>query len=546
MAQSSIFCGLFKRDTILGDHSNTQDQMQILEEKEEYAITKEPEVVYKSNKMVKKLDSDVTIDDITMIDPDDIRQQFLNYFENAEIELPKKLQMNKVKTLIVVKELFQESFRCCRSTLNATLKESFYELTQLPLQKESLDGQCKDLSDVFKAYHFLLKHSQDKLRSIDQYAIDQVIRSIPGGILLPHDEAMEAIKICWKMQLLDEPFFICQPEVFNENWHEIYYDNSDGEPNYELVYYRPVLINSAGGQVACKGLVGKRRGIKAVSSSKQLLKEENPIVEKYNKGGDDQQKSHQSITKKQKRSKKRRGTKQNFKEKKIRTMLIDVATAITNLCTSSADHDRIEAMSAMKMIILKEPKPKVLATLKNLPYLFDGDVKIIQTNACKDEDYDFKYYSVVFLMVQILTYLGRKANLYGKTEADMATVDMLLNVAMDFRNGFVRLCYSSQMESMKEEYLKTVRAKLEEMSKYLGDKPWFAGNEITFPDFHFYEMFDQHREFHPQLFDGLDNLKAYMDRFEVLPAIKSYMDSPEFIRWPINNPIAQWRGNKKL
>ena len=31
---------------------------------------------------------------------------------------------------------------------------------------------------------------------------------------------------------------------------------------------------------------------------------------------------------------------------------------------------------------------------------------------------------------------------------------------------------------MKEEYLKTARAKLEEMSKYLGDKPWFAGNEV--------------------------------------------------------------------
>ena len=79
---------------------------------------------------------------------------------------------------------------------------------------------------------------------------------------------------------------------------------------------------------------------------------------------------------------------------------------------------------------------------------------------------------------------------------------------------------------MKEGYLTTARAKLEEMSKYLGDKPWFAGNEveyynntlmyliniiqITFPDFHFYEMFDQHREFHPQLFDGLDNLKVIM------------------------------------
>ena len=31
---------------------------------------------------------------------------------------------------------------------------------------------------------------------------------------------------------------------------------------------------------------------------------------------------------------------------------------------------------------------------------------------------------------------------------------------------------------MKEGYLKTTRAKLEEMSMYLGSKPWFAGNEV--------------------------------------------------------------------
>lgn len=33
---------------------------------------------------------------------------------------------------------------------------------------------------------------------------------------------------------------------------------------------------------------------------------------------------------------------------------------------------------------------------------------------------------------------------------------------------------------MKEGYLKTARAKLEEMSKYLADKPWFAGNEVNY------------------------------------------------------------------
>lgn len=29
---------------------------------------------------------------------------------------------------------------------------------------------------------------------------------------------------------------------------------------------------------------------------------------------------------------------------------------------------------------------------------------------------------------------------------------------------------------------------------------------------------------------------------KALPAIKAYMSSPEFIRWPINNPIAGWGG----
>lgn len=57
-----------------------------------------------------------------------------------------------------------------------------------------------------------------------------------------------------------------------------------------------------------------------------------------------------------------------------------------------------------------------------LPYYFDGDTKVTQSNA-------------------ILRYIARKHDLCGKTEEEKVRVDMLENQAMDLRNGFTRLCY---------------------------------------------------------------------------------------------------------
>jgi glutathione S-transferase len=158
--------------------------------------------------------------------------------------------------------------------------------------------------------------------------------------------------------------------------------------------------------------------------------------------------------------------------------------------------------------------------------LIDGDVKITQSNA-------------------IISHIARKNGLSGKTEAEQAMVDMLLNVAMDFRNGFVRLCYSdnSNFTSQRQKYEDNIKIKLKEFSSFLGQKPWFAGNEITCADFVFYELLDQHKLFNPSLLDGLDNIKGFLSRFEELPAIKAYMNSPEFLRFPVNNTSASWFGS---
>ena len=62
--------------------------------------------------------------------------------------------------------------------------------------------------------------------------------------------------MCWKMQMLPTPMFVCQPKVFNEHWHDTHYESWDEDSTNDLVYYRPVLMNSVGGSIAYKGLVG--------------------------------------------------------------------------------------------------------------------------------------------------------------------------------------------------------------------------------------------------------------------------------------------------
>lgn len=158
----------------------------------------------------------------------------------------------------------------------------------------------------------------------------------------------------------------------------------------------------------------------------------------------------------------------------------------------------------------------------NLPYYIDGDIKISQSNA-------------------IMRYIGRKNDLCGKTEAEKAMVDVMADQVMDFRNGFVRLCYMDF--DNKDQYLKDLDAKLEAFSQALGDNPWFAGQNLTFPDFHMYEMLDQHKQLAPESIAKYQNLVAFMERFEALPKIKEYMASPRFMKAPLNNKMARF-GNE--
>nr|XP_044994509.1 glutathione S-transferase Mu 2 isoform X2 [Jaculus jaculus] len=160
----------------------------------------------------------------------------------------------------------------------------------------------------------------------------------------------------------------------------------------------------------------------------------------------------------------------------------------------------------------------------NLPYLIDGTHKITQSNA-------------------ILRYIARKHNLCGETEEERIRVDILENQVMDTRMQLIILSYSPDFEKQKPEYLGGIPEKMKLYSQFLGKRPWFAGDKITFVDFLAYDILDQHRIIDPKCLEAFPNLKDFLSRFEGLEKISAYMKTGRFLPRPVFTKMATW-GNK--
>ncbi|XP_076053438.1 glutathione S-transferase Mu 3-like [Oratosquilla oratoria] len=157
----------------------------------------------------------------------------------------------------------------------------------------------------------------------------------------------------------------------------------------------------------------------------------------------------------------------------------------------------------------------------NLPYYIDGKIKVTQSNA-------------------IMRYIARKHDMCGKTEEEKVRVDVLENQTMDFRNELVRLSYNPKFDELKDPYLKKLPSTLKLFSEYLGDRKWFAGDNITFPDFIMYELLDQHLLLAPGCLKEFQKLQDFLKRFEALDKIKKYMASDRFMKAPLNNKMAKF------
>lgn len=166
-------------------------------------------------------------------------------------------------------------------------------------------------------------------------------------------------------------------------------------------------------------------------------------------------------------------------------------------------------------------KHKLGIDFPNLPYLVDGDVKLVQS-------------------VAILRYLGRKYGLVPKTEEEIRRVDVIEQQLLDWRGQGSMVFYSDDFLKLADVYREGLPEKVGALSAFLGDRQWLAGEKLTYVDFLAYEWLDVNRLFAPGLLQGSDNLEKYMQRFESLPNVKRYMSSSKFMRWPVNNTKALW------
>ncbi|KAL4701650.1 hypothetical protein H8959_015654 [Pygathrix nigripes] len=192
-------------------------------------------------------------------------------------------------------------------------------------------------------------------------------------------------------------------------------------------------------------------------------------------------------------------TDSNYKEKKY-------------LMGHAPDYDRSQWLNEKFKLGLDFP---------SLPYLIDGTHKITQSNA-------------------IMRYIARKHNLCGKTEEEKIRVDILENQLMDNRMELARLCFDPNFEKLKPKYLEQLPEKLKLYSQFLGKRPWFAGDKITFVDFLAYDVLDMKCIFEPSCLDAFPNLKDFISRFEGLKKISAYMKSSRFHRGLLFGTTATW------
>jgi len=181
----------------------------------------------------------------------------------------------------------------------------------------------------------------------------------------------------------------------------------------------------------------------------------------------------------------------------------------------------------------KEDKPALLKKnpLINLPYLVDGDTVVTQSCA-------------------VYQYFGRRYGLDKcSSEEEKNKLEQVTLEVFDLRNTMIELVYpfkkvnrdeAEYSNSRKEQMKKaaTTYAKLEAWLTHY-NTTYLCGATPMTPDFHFWEMMDQH-EILAKTFDAPSPLaefpkcKALYDAFRSLPALQKYFES-EAYKLPINN-----------
>eukprot|EP00934_Nitzschia_sp_Nitz4_P007149 Nitzschia sp. Nitz4//scaffold126_size65214//15487//16506//NITZ4_006148-RA/size65214-processed-gene-0.20-mRNA-1//1//CDS//3329534665//7139//frame0 len=178
--------------------------------------------------------------------------------------------------------------------------------------------------------------------------------------------------------------------------------------------------------------------------------------------------------------------------------------------------------------------------LINLPYLIDHDKLLVQS-------------------IAILSYLGRKLDMLGKTPEEEGRCQTLLCETMDLRNVLMGFAYGGKVDTARRDAEQMLNAKagplldkLEEYLKFQSDgrlpATFLVGDSMSAPDFFLWiilHQFEKMCEYYG-LKEALDPsmrpyLRAYYERFGALPVHQPHFASElTFAGIPFNNPYARF------
>lgn len=152
----------------------------------------------------------------------------------------------------------------------------------------------------------------------------------------------------------------------------------------------------------------------------------------------------------------------------------------------------------------------------NLPYYFDGDVKLTQTLA-------------------IMRYIGLKYNLDGNNDQDKNRIAMLEQQVVDLDNQLVKVSYHPDCdEQMKKDFCKILPNLLKSLSDFLAERKFVCGDQITYVDFWLYEYLRKMTVFVSNSLGNFENLQKFLESIESLPNVKQFMktDKPGLFHSP--------------
>ena len=156
----------------------------------------------------------------------------------------------------------------------------------------------------------------------------------------------------------------------------------------------------------------------------------------------------------------------------------------------------------------------------NLPYLFDGDVKITESSA-------------------MMRYIAGKygpEGFSGKDAKEKAIVDMMFGVVADIKSATTPHMYSTGDKNA----LKEISKRMEQVSKYLGSKPFIAGDNLTWVDFFIFEQVEMFAWItEGEFLSRHPNFADYHKRIVALPKFGEFYKSERFMARPYNNKVAK-------